>query len=365
MALTLTLSDADIPASETFVDFVYSLLSGEAPAEMSIPPQVREKWGRNSTELKKFQDEIKRKSNYIAQHDVGNHLVVRAYTLFKEMLTGNRHNLKQLDRFHFFFIVGMPRTGGTYFTKQMFTAAGLEFNKIRKSLSHDGYPNLTQVSFRNKNNIHTNGLLQLAEFITMVEVFYGKWGKVKFNGRIVVPKKMPKAVYDFPLIKNLFGENSSYFITIRHPLPIIQSVLNRKGGKLPEHGKFETDDVIERWAFKNWIDQGLTRDEILEMDYIETFLGYWKKYYCQMALSDLPLMPGAKIIPFTKEDMEATVQEVFDTLGNEEEVEEFKVSKFPDFGKEYEDKAEKVVKEVGAFWKSLGMDFPVEKLLNY
>jgi hypothetical protein len=86
---------------------------------------------------------------------------------------------------------------------------------------------------------------------------------MSFHGGVVVPKKFTKAVYNFPLIKELLGSLSEYIMTLRHPLSIIQSTLDKRGG-LPEDGKFKVRSVIERWAMEAWMRWAIPEQKIAE-----------------------------------------------------------------------------------------------------
>ncbi|MCE3232910.1 MAG: hypothetical protein K0R98_1167 [Rickettsiaceae bacterium] len=357
MGLTLKLTDLELPASPAFIEFLHCSLNGVGHHAGQWFAQEEESLTDNAGRFDGIQD----KAKLVLANDTGKELVTCSYRFFKEILTGNLNSIKSIEKFQFFFIVGIPRTGGTYLTKQLFRACDIDYTQVQNSLAHDGFPHLAHLAFKNKGNVHTNSLLQLSEFLTMVEMYYGKHGKLAYNGGIVVPKKFTKAVYNFPLVQEIFGNNSHYLITLRHPLSMIRSVLDKSGG-IPEDGKFAVRSAIERWAMDDWISRGKTEDEVKQMDYIEVFLGYWKRYHFQLALAGIPAMPNADIVVFGQKSMTSYSKKLFNKLGVNLEPEEFIDSTKADFGTKYKKMAANTIKEVKNFWESLGLGFPAQEL---
>ncbi|MEE8574252.1 MAG: hypothetical protein V3T30_02470 [Thermodesulfobacteriota bacterium] len=358
MGLTLTLTDAELPASPSFIEFLHASLKGE---EQFVGSWYRQEGEELASNKGRFQD-IRQKAQFVVSDPKGKEYLLRSYRFFKELLTGNINVLREVCRFRFYFVIGIPRTGGTYLTKQIFQAGGIDYKKVQNALAHDGFPHLAYLSFKQKGNVSTNGLLQLAEYLTMVEIFFTEHGRLAYKGGIIVPKKFTKAVYDFDLIRELFGTNAEYLITLRHPLSVCKSILDKSGG-MPENRKFALRSAIERWALDDWLHWGVSEQEIAKMDYVKCFLGYWKRFHCQIAMSGIPRMPTARIVPYGEESMIKTVQGLYDEFGVKMKPEAFKQADAPSFYNKAEEKeAEQVVKDVAAFWKTLGLDFPSEEL---
>jgi hypothetical protein len=228
-------------------------------------------------------------------------------------------------------------------------------------VAHDGFPHLDHLAFKNKSNLHTNSLLQFAEYLTMVEIYFSKHGKLKNGEKIVVPKKFTKGVYNFGLIQEVLGTNARYIITLRHPLSMIQSVLEKSGG-MPKDEKFKVRSAIERWALNSWTHHGFKDSEIMEMDYITVMLGYWKRFHLQMAMTGMPRQPRTMIVPYGKEPMTKAIATLYKEFGSKMKPEEFKQSAPLPFSKAKEAEAAKVLKEIGSFWEGLEMEFPMEAL---
>lgn len=359
MGLTLTLTDQELPASPAFIEFLYATFKDEDYYAGSWFRQDEESLIRSEERFDNIQD----KAHEVVSIEQGKKALIRSYRFFRELLTGDVRTLRDLSKYHFFFIIGIPRTGGTYLTKQLFKAGGIDYTQVQNALAHDGFPHLARFEFKQSGNIHTNGLLQLAEYLTMVELFFGRHGQLKYKSGIVVPKKFTKAVYYFDLIRELFAHNAHFIITLRHPLSITQSVLDKSGG-MPEGGKFLVRSAIERWALNDWLHWGVAEEKIMQMDYVEVMLGYWKRFHFQMALAGIPAMPSAIVVPYGAGPMTDVTRQLFSAFGIDMEPEEFKVAPVPEFSEAHEKLARQVITEVDIFWRGLGLDFPADALFD-
>jgi hypothetical protein len=357
MGLNLTLTDEELPVSPAFIEFLHVTLKG---GEYHVGDWFGQEGEGLATNEGRYTD-IQKKAHEVVSHPQGKALVLHAYRYFKEMLTGRIDTLRNISRFQFYFVVGIPRTGGTYLTKQLFRASGIDYTKVQNALAHDGFPHLAHLSFKKIGNIHTNGLLQMAEYLTMVEVYFGQHARLAHRGGVVVPKKFTKVIYNFPLIRELFSSNSVYLITMRHPLSIIQSTLDKSGG-MPENRKFALRSAIERWALDDNLHWGIPEAKVRQMNYVDVFLGYWRRFHIQLAVTGLPALNTARIVPYGKEYMTGTVSDLYRQFGVQIEPEEFKVAPKPKFPKNEEDAAEKTLEEVNNAWAALGLKLPVDQL---
>ncbi len=357
MGVNITLTDTEIPVTSSFIKFIYSTIKGE--------PYYTANWFRQEDESLAYDEstvkDLNAKAHAIASDPSGSQYLLRAYRIFRELLLGKTHLLGEVSKFRFFFVIGFPRTGGTYLTKQLFVARGVDYEGVQNALAHDGFPHLSYSTFTKKGNAYTNGLMQLAEYFTMVEVFFGKRIDPSNRGSMIVPKKFTKAVYNFDLIRELFGSNAEYIITLRDPLAVCQSVLDKSGG-LPPGGKFAVRGNIESWALDDWVHWGMPEKQVLQMDYAECIIGYWKRFHLQMAMAGIPKMPTACIVPYGQEHMTGYTRQLFSRFGLKRDPENFKKAEPPRFSAEVEKQARNAVEEVASFWKSLGMEFPVDAL---
>jgi hypothetical protein len=353
MGLTITFDDTELPVSPAFISFLHGFLTDTNPP---IPRWYAQEEEELLVGGQVFSD-IQEKARVVMSRPDGVERVVQSYRYFKEMLIGRPGTLQRLKRFSFFFVIGIPRSGGTYITKQLFRAIGLDYTQVQTALAHDGFPNLALFSFEEKSNLHTNSILQLAEYLTMVEIYFTKFGKLAHNGAVVVPKKFTKAVYNFPLIKEMFGNNAYYLITLRHPLSMIRSTLEKSKG-LPPGGRFAVRSTIEQWALQDWRRWGTSDRELATMSYFEVMLGYWKRYHYELALVGLPMMPTAKLITYGKERMTRAAETLFAELGVNMTPEEFKVAEAMPFERQQVAQADLALDQVARFWRDLGLTFP-------
>jgi hypothetical protein len=360
MGVTLTLKDTDLPTSPAFVEFLHTDLTGGEFYAGSWHAQDEESLASNEGRFENLTDKIA----FVLSKPEGRQRVLQSYRYFKEMLTGRPDTIKTIQRYRFFFVIGIPRTGGTYMTKQLFRGAGMDYRKVQNALAHDGFPHLGTLAFQEQGgNIHTSGLLQLAEYLTMVDLYFTKYGRLAYNGGIVVPKKFTKGVYSFPLIHEVIGNNAEYIITLRHPLAMVQSVLDKSGG-MPKGGIFNVRSAIERWALDDWLKWGVDEAVVKQMSYIDVFLGYWKRYHYQIAMEAIPTMAATHLLPYGRSHMMGAVKKFYADFGSNLEPEPFKEAPKPDFGAQDNQKGDAVVQQVALFWKSLGLSFPLEGVLE-
>jgi hypothetical protein len=357
MGLTLTLNDQELPASPAFIEFLHATLTGGDHYVGSWFTQEDESMHRDEERFEGIQEKAKQ----VVANPKGTQYVLRSYRFFKEMLTGRLNTLNDVRRFRYFFVIGIPRTGGTYVTKQLFRAGGMDYTKVHNALAHDGFPHLAHLALKDTGNVHTTGLLQLAEWLTMVHIYFTQYGRLAWQGGVIVPKKFTKAVYYFDLVRELFGESSYYLLTLRHPLAVVQSVLDKAGG-MPEGRKFAVRSAIERWALDDWGHWGTPPEELFKMNYVEVMCGYWRRFHYQLALAGIPRMPTTQLIPYGQKYMLEAVTGWYRQFGVPLEPEPFKVAQPPKFPAAEEKMAEKALEDVTNFWSSLGLKFPAEEL---
>ncbi len=354
MGLTLTLTDSELPASPAFIEFLHATVTDSDYHVGTWYKQEEELLDRDSERYEGLAEKV----SIVMRHPQGQQAILRSYRFFKEMLTGQMDTLRDLRRFRFIFVIGIPRTGGTYLTKQFYRAAGIDYTQVQNALAHDGFPHLAVLSFPdNRYNVHTTSLLQLAEYLTMVEMYFTRHGRLAYQGGIVVPKKFTKAIYNFPLLRALLGDSADYLITTRHPLGMIQSVLDKSGG-MPADGKFAVRSAIERWALDDWLLWQVPEASVMTMPYVDVLLEYWKRFHFQLAMSGIPAMPSARVVAYGAKSMREIVQEYFQAFGIALEPEPFKSASPGHFSAESAQATSAAVTAVIQLWSSLSLPFP-------
>src|SRR5690606_13795669 len=138
--------------------------------------------------------------------EAGQRYIGRTYQIFVALLSGNTEIIRDLQfRFHFINIIGVPRNGGSYLTKEVYRALGYDPEKVPNVIAHDGFPEAGPFRFAKGANSWTASLQTMAEFLTMVEIYFGK--AKPHTGKIVVPKKLLKGAYAGGFFHHILGES--------------------------------------------------------------------------------------------------------------------------------------------------------------
>ena len=110
------------------------------------------------------------------------------------------------QRFCFFLVIGAPRSGGKYLTKELFRALGHVPSRIPAVLAHDGFPEAGPWRFSKAGTTWIESLHGMAEYLAMVEIFFAEAGR--HRGRVIVAKKATKAVHAPGLFQSVLGEDA-------------------------------------------------------------------------------------------------------------------------------------------------------------
>src|SRR5579864_1394847 len=138
MGVEFKLTDRELPVSPVFIRFLAQLLCGR-PFEGEIwPNQLSEALPRATDDLHRQATEA---AELVMADATGRVLVARAYSLLFALLTGTLLPLDELlSRFHFINVVGIPRTGGSYLTAELYRAIGLVPEQVPNAIAHDSFP---------------------------------------------------------------------------------------------------------------------------------------------------------------------------------------------------------------------------------
>ncbi len=172
------------------------------------------------------------------------------------------------------FVIGYPRSGGSYLTKELLRGLGVDHKRVSETLAHDGFPELRETWFDwagNRPYYHMqDAIFQVAEFLVISKLYFQTKIYNGADGAGLIPKKMHKIVAWAGSFKMLLGKGmADYLVTIRHPLPTAISIFEKCGG-LPQDGKFPVNNprcAIERWTTNDLMHLGYGSEEIAEMSY--------------------------------------------------------------------------------------------------
>lgn len=357
MGVEIKLTDRDLPVSPALIDFLYRRIHGQSPdalwhdqlSETLIPAEH----GRHVKHARGVADSV-------LAHPLGQQVIYRAYELFTALLTGDEAKLAAYQRrFRFIVIVGCPRHGGTYLTKQLFRALGHVPEQVPNVIAHDGFPDAGPFHFAAGYSSQTHLLLHAAEYLAMVEAYFS--GQPLVDGKIIVPKKATKAAYQGGFFRALFGADAEYIITLRHPLAACISTYEKSGG-LPTDGLFNARSNIEEWAQRDLTVSGIAADQLQRMTYIDAYLGYWRNYHQQLAVSGLAQAQRWQVVAYGRERLMQLAADMQRRFGGSGELEDFKAEQKLQRHPDWKAAADDALHQIEAMWRQQGLPFPDSQL---
>lgn len=357
MGLEFKLSDRELPVSPVFVQFLAQALQG-FPFEREIWAEQRSE-SLSVTELDL--NGVAAAAALIMRSASGRERLTRAYTLLFSLLTGELSPLQELQsRYHFVTIIGIPRTGGSYLTAELYRALGLIPAQVPHGLAHDSFPEAAPFQLQSGINSWLVSLKTMAEYLTMVETFFGD--RKPDAGKIVVPKKLTKAVYAGGFFTQVFGEATEHVLTLRHPVASCISTYEKSGG-LPVDGRFAVRSNIEEWCRRDLEAFGRRAQELETMDYFDAYLRYWEHYHLSLALTGLSASRHLKVVVFGKTALESAAQGYHNRYGSNLHASDFHTSaNARERHPEWIDRAVPVINRVALAWHTAGIEFPIEEI---
>ena len=359
MGLEFKLSDRELPVSPVFVQFL-------ARAVQRLPFD-REVWAEQRSESLSATsidpNRVAEAVQIVMGSAFGRASLARAYTLLFALLTGDLAPLHELQlRFHFVNIIGIPRTGGSYLTAEVYRSLGLRPENIPNGVAHDSFPEAGPFQLLPGVNSWVVSLKTLAEYLTMVEIFFAD--QACHLGRIVVPKKMTKAAYAGGLFHRVQGEETEHILTVRHPVAACISTYDKSGG-LPVNGRFTVRSNIEEWCQRDLLHEGFRMEQLKSMDYFDAYLRYWEHYHLSLAMTGLLASRHLKVVAFSAVSLESAAQSYHARYGSRLRASEFQTSdranrQHPGWA----DRAQPAIDRIEAAWKTVGIPFPTEEI-NY
>jgi hypothetical protein len=345
--------------SPAFVDFLAHWLDGDGYGLQAWPDQQSEELQSNwhlkaSADIRLQRMQLDERTTAIFD---------RLRGLQEELWRGNLSALrKELRKFKFVCIVGAPRSGGSYLTSELFTALGQDPYATPALIAHDGFPSFRPFTFR-KGNAFTLAMCQAAEFAIAVELFYRQASATETQ-QLVVPKKLTKAAYAGEFVREYFGEDATYFVTIRNPLSSCISTFEKSGG-LPEDESFTVRSAIEKWIQRD-VEAVQFKNEHQQLNYFQAYFKYWELYYVRLAMSGLLHSHNSSVVAYSAKNMERVANAWHAEYGSNGCAGEFYEAARSDirFPRMRESAIESIQKVAGV-WTMLGLKFPVDELLEF
>lgn len=359
MGVEIKLSDRDLPVSPVFIDFLHRHIEGR---------DFEPRWHDQLTETlvpANFEQTLNAAvaaSDAVLADPVGQRAIFRSYELLTALMLGQLEKLRTIhERFRFLCVVGCPRHGGTYLTKAFFHALGFDPVRVPNVIAHDGFPDAAPFKLAARYNAHTALMQQMAEYLAMVEVFFGEANARE--GAICVPKKASKAAYDGAFFNAALGPGTEYLITLRHPLAACVSTYEKSSG-LPEDGRFAVRGNIEEWAGRDTAFNVPGQAVSDARDYVDVYVRYWEQYHCRLALTGLFGHPHARLVVYGRDRMMQLAKEIYARFGRTDDVEPFQVVDTRTRHPEWQRRCDDAVRRVGEVWRSVGLEFPTDEVME-
>jgi hypothetical protein len=360
MGLEFKLTDRELPASPAFVHFLARKLGRARPSRS-------EGWVDQRSERllalaeEDSQAQAAAAAGAVMAEPVGREWVARAYGLLCALIIGDGAHLSELRaRFRFVNVIGIPRTGGSYLTAEIYRALGLVPEEVPQALAHDSFPTIAPFELSPGNNGWMVTLKTMAEYLTMVECYFE--GREPRFGKIVVPKKLTQASYEGGFVRQMLGEDAEYLLTVRHPAAACVSTYEKSGG-LPETGLFAVRSNIEAWCRRDLNQTGFSAERLAALDYFDVYLKYWEHYHSMLATTGLAASPAVRIVPYGREALESLAQRYHDDYGSGLRASEFHVAqKAGQAHPDWVERARPALARISAQWSAAGLAFPTDEI---
>jgi hypothetical protein len=289
-------------------------------------------------------------------------LIERANSWFEKLIQGDLQALNSLHaRCTFIAVIGIPRTGGTYLTAELFSALGYDKERVHGAIAHDGFPDARPFRLRGNGNPWIGALASMAQYLTAIELFFAL---ETASEPVFIPKKATKAIYAPELFGAIFGRRAQYFVTVRHPIESCISTYERSGG-LPAGGSFKVRSIMEQWIRRDNLFIGSTRAQLLDMSYFEAYIRYWEQYHIRMAMSGLLARKDCTVIPYGKDNMEILAARLHTRFHSKRAPEPFLSKRgLLERHPAWITRSEEALQRVDAVWRTCGVAFPVSQVSN-
>lgn len=360
MGVEIKLSDRELPVSPIFIDFLHHIVA-ELPFEGAA-------WGDQlsenlSSERARILRSAAQNAASVLAAPRGQRAIARAYELLVALMTGNVEPIRDLQlRFHFVNVIGVPRNGGSYLTKEVFRALGYHPDRVPNAIAHDGFPDAGPFRFEPGVNSWIASLQTMAEYLTMVELYFGR--DRPHSGKIVVPKKLTKGSYAGGFFHRVLGAAVENIFTVRHPVTSCISTYEKSGG-WPADGLFRVRGNIEGWIRRDLCYLGANSEDLARTPYFDAYLKYWELYHYYVATTGLSANRDITIVAYGKERMEELARSFYYRFGHRDpRPEPFEVFANQQRHLDWMRQAEPVVRRVADVWATAGLHFPYAAVMD-
>ncbi|MBS0393164.1 MAG: hypothetical protein JSR54_00990 [Proteobacteria bacterium] len=355
MGIEFRLSDRELPASLPFVSFLEQWIAGGPTHEVWADQTSEGLKAADPARLQRVRSDV----NQLMAHAEGRLCVRRAYELLVALLIGDIESLRTWQAGHqMICVVGIPRSGGSFLTAELFRSIGLDPVAVPGTLAHDEFPEAGPFALSAGSNGWVRTMQTTAEYLAMTEFFY-KSGR-KIDGRVIVPKKLTQAAYAGTLFRALFGPDADFIVTVRHPVAACVSTYEKSGG-LPSSRQFAVRSNIEAWCLRD-VGSEVARDS---RDYFDVYLRYWELYHARLVTDGLLAAPRVTVVPFGHASCTAVARHYHERHASSLSPKTFREP--PDSAGRHPEwlaRAQGAIERIADLWRQAGHDLPVEQLLE-
>jgi hypothetical protein len=346
-----------LPVSPVFIDFVARWLDKSGFSN--------ERWhDQRSEALSNSRAGMRSKARWrferIMSDETAQATLENVYQGFHDLAAGCSDTLERIHkRYQFLAVVGIPRTGGSYLTAELFSALGYNPAIVPAAIAHDGFPEAQPVSISDGKNAWMTTMMSISEYMGLVELFFSTGDSAE---QVHVPKKLTKAVYAGSVFNAVLGNSAEYFVTIRHPIAACISTYEKSGG-FPSDGRFKARSTMEKWIKRDLLHTGVAPGEFEEMSYFTAYSRYWEQYYINLAMSGLTTGRKRTVIPFSQRCVDETVRLWHDRFGSDRKPSEFvSSSRLDERHPQWIKRGDEALERVAAVWGLVGLPFPSAEL---
>jgi hypothetical protein len=283
-----------------------------------------------------------------------------SYKYTVALLLGQLDFIARPSNRRFIFVVGCPRSGGSYLTKQRYLTLNMDPTRVPGLLAHDGSPKAWPFYIGSGHNQHTDMARYFAEYFVMVDLFFERSSSARDG--LVIPNKGFKRGLSWRFFYNhILGPNAEFILTLRHPVASCISTYEKSGG-LPLDGRFAVRSAIERFVQRDLQALDGRQVSLQKSDYFDVYLRYWDLYHYSLVLTGLCRERKYRVVPYGKEHMEEGARAYFRRFNATGSSEEFKVFDKKGRHREWYAKAEAAMVRVADVWRTAGLRFPLEAL---
>jgi hypothetical protein len=360
MDIELKFNRQQLPLTLPFIDFLTRWYGGMEFPEQKWPEQLKEYLYDSEADFAANPGE---NFDRLMADPASRRSIGRVYDWLNTLMVADTRQMAELRcKFRFVSIIGIPRNGGTYVTKEIYRSQGYDPTTVPEAMAHDNFPDASPFELTDGHNSWISSLLTMAQYLTMVELYFG--AKATAKHPVLVPKKVTKGVYAGGFFNSVFGQASEKIFTLRHPVPCCISTYEKSGG-LPANGKFAVRSTIESWIHRDLVSIGLSGVEIARMNYFDAYLRYWEHYHVLTATTGMATGTSSRVVVYGKLRMQQIAAEYHRRSGSKTTPDAFVVSdqyrtRHPD----WLTKSTHAIERVAHYWHGVGLKFNVSDVLE-